>query len=164
MLEIGYIFNSGGIIFSFLIFLYILLKNIENSTTSAIFCIDCGECSLACPIIEHSNRFGGPWKILMAIRANNPEQAEKLLIFMCNECKRCNNACVLGLDITADIRQFKAILYKSGKAPKNYDLMAQRLRDTKNIFGASNIDKRNSFALKKLDRLKAELSKLVKVK
>ncbi len=116
-------------------FLLIDRERIYNSRYKEVLkCINCGRCSIVCPILEVTS-FGNPGPKSLYFEQSWGMKKIFPEIFKCTLCGRCKEECPVGIDHIKIIRWLREDLLKKGMVPEKSKSMIENMRNFGNPLG-----------------------------
>lgn len=116
-------------------FILIDREKIYNSKYREILkCINCGRCSLVCPILEVTN-FGNPGPKSLYFRFFWKQEDTFPEIFKCTLCGRCKEECPVGIDHIKVIRSLREEMIKNNMLPEKSKTVIENIRKFGNPVG-----------------------------
>jgi len=110
----------------------------ELGNCELLYCINCGNCLLTCPVYDiigpsfgakgHLGGIGAG----MAGRMRSPAEADSAGIFLCSSCGMCKEACPAGIDVRPDIYGSRGKAASAGLLSDEYRSALSSIRNYDN--------------------------------
>ncbi|MDO8567426.1 MAG: (Fe-S)-binding protein [Dehalococcoidales bacterium] len=86
------------------------------SDTRAYSCLDCGRCTVACPIARYNPDYSPRKLVYRTVRGNRDELMEDNQLWSCLTCSMCEERCHSGVRYTELVKSLRTEAYAQGKS------------------------------------------------
>ena len=114
----------------------------EKGFEELLFCINCGRCFVACPVIQHagieiflSEVSTGPIGLVKAALIKGINEAVAIGLFLCTGCNRCKELCPANIDIPGMIEKLREEAIQKGIILPEHQKMLESIQKFDNPFG-----------------------------
>ena len=116
-------------------------KALERGFGELLYCINCGRCFLACPIIQTAGIeifltevATGPIGLVKAAMIKGIDAAVAAGLWLCSGCNRCKELCPADIDIPGMIEKLREEAIKSGQILPEHQKMLESIQKHDNPF------------------------------
>ena len=117
-------------------------KALERGFEELLYCINCGRCFIACPVIQqagieifHSEVSTGPIGLVKAAMIKGIDAALAAGLYLCSGCNRCKELCPANIDIPRMIEKLKEEAVKNGAILPEHQKILESIQNYDNPFG-----------------------------
>jgi len=117
-------------------------KALERGFEELLYCINCGRCFIACPIIQqagieifHSEVSTGPIGLVKAAMIKGIDMALAAGLYLCSGCNRCKELCPANIDIPRMIEALREEAVKNGYILPEHQKILESIQNYDNPFG-----------------------------
>lgn len=117
-------------------------KALERGFEELLYCINCGRCFIACPVIQqagieifHSEVSTGPIGLVKAAMIKGIDAALAAGLYLCSGCNRCKELCPANIDIPRMIESLREEAVKNGYILPEHQKILESIQNYNNPFG-----------------------------
>jgi L-lactate dehydrogenase complex protein LldF len=114
----------------------------ERGFDELLYCINCGRCFIACPVIQqagieifHSEVSTGPIGLVKAALIKGIDAALAAGLYLCSGCNRCKELCPANIDIPRMIESLREEAVKKGAILPEHQKILESIKAYDNPFG-----------------------------
>jgi len=114
----------------------------ERGFEELLYCINCGRCFIACPVIQqagieifHTEVSTGPIGLVKAAMIKGIDAALAAGLYLCSGCNRCKELCPANIDIPRMIEALKEEAVKKGVILPEHQKILESIKTYNNPFG-----------------------------